>query len=169
MSITTTYRIAAVQAAPVFLNLEATIEKTISLIESAANHGAKLIAFPETWIPGYPWFIFLDSPLWGMQFLKQYHSNSLVIDSQQYQRIEQAAADNNIVVVLGFSEKDNGSLYISQSIIDPTGKTLLTRRKLKPTHAERMIFGEGDGSSLNVIETSLLYVSSYKHFGILAR
>ncbi|MDX7992054.1 carbon-nitrogen hydrolase family protein [Xenorhabdus littoralis] len=155
MSITTTYRIAAVQAAPVFLNLEATIEKTISLIESAANHGAKLIAFPETWIPGYPWFIFLDSPLWGMQFLKQYHSNSLVIDSQQYQRIEQAAADNNIVVVLGFSEKDNGSLYISQSIIDPTGKTLLTRRKLKPTHAERMIFGEGDGSSLNVIETSL--------------
>ncbi|PHM39145.1 aliphatic nitrilase [Xenorhabdus mauleonii] len=59
------------------------------------------------------------------------------------------------MVVLGFSEKNNSSLYISQSIIDPTGKTLLTRRKLKPTHVERTIFGEGDGSSLNVIETSL--------------
>ncbi|MDX7989307.1 carbon-nitrogen hydrolase family protein [Xenorhabdus sp. 12] len=154
MSITT-FRVAAVQAAPIFLDLEATLEKTISLIESAADHGAKLIAFPETWIPGYPWFIWLDSPLWGMQFLKQYHDNSLVINSEQYKRIEQAAADNNIMVVLGFSEKNNSSLYISQSIIDPTGKTLLTRRKLKPTHVERTIFGEGDGSSLNVIETSL--------------
>ncbi|PHM39144.1 aliphatic nitrilase [Xenorhabdus mauleonii] len=74
MSITT-FRVAAVQAAPIFLDLEATLEKTISLIESAADHGAKLIAFPETWIPGYPWFIWLDSPLWGMQFLKQYHDN----------------------------------------------------------------------------------------------
>ncbi|MDC9588944.1 carbon-nitrogen hydrolase family protein [Xenorhabdus sp. XENO-10] len=155
MSITTIYRVAAVQAAPIFLNLEATVAKTISLIESAANYGTKLIAFPETWIPGYPWFIWLDSPLWGMQFFEQYHNNSLVINSQQYQKIEQAAADNNIMVVLGFSEKDNGSLYISQSIIDQTGQTLLTRRKLKPTHVERAIFGEGDGSSLNVIETTL--------------
>ncbi|MDX7988660.1 carbon-nitrogen hydrolase family protein [Xenorhabdus sp. 12] len=150
-----TFRVAAVQAAPIFLDINATIEKTISLIASAANHGAKLIAFPETWIPGYPWFIWLDSPLWGMQFIKQYHDNSLVINSQQYQRIERAAADNNIMVVLGFSEKDHGSLYISQSIIDQTGKTLLTRRKLKPTHVERALFGEGDGSSLNVIETDL--------------
>uniref|UniRef100_UPI0036DC67F0 carbon-nitrogen hydrolase family protein n=1 Tax=Photorhabdus sp. RM322S TaxID=3342825 RepID=UPI0036DC67F0 len=155
MSTNPTYRVAAVQAAPIFLDLEATVTKTIALIESAAGNGAKLIAFPETWIPGYPWFIWLDSPLWGMQFLKQYHNNSLVLDSQHYQRIEQAAADNHIMVVLGFSEKDKGSLYISQSIIDQTGKTLLARRKLKPTHVERTIFGEGDGSGLNVIETSL--------------
>ncbi|CAQ84182.1 MULTISPECIES: carbon-nitrogen hydrolase family protein [Photorhabdus] len=155
MSTNTTYRVAAVQAAPVFLDLEATVAKTITLIESAANNGAKLIAFSETWIPGYPWFIWLDSPLWGMQFLKQYHNNSLVIDSKQYQRIEQAAADNNIMVVLGFSEKDKGSLYMSQSIIDQTGKTLLTRRKLKPTHVERTIFGEGDGSDLSIVKTPL--------------
>ncbi|WP_416775718.1 nitrilase-related carbon-nitrogen hydrolase [Xenorhabdus budapestensis] len=155
MLINTTYRVAAVQAAPVFLDLEATVAKTISLIESAASQGASLIAFPETWILGYPWFIWLDSPLWCTQFIKQYHNNSLVLNSLQYQRIDQAAADHNIMIVLGFSEKDNGSLYISQSIIDQTGQTLLTRRKLKPAHAERTIFGEGDGSSLNVVKTAL--------------
>ncbi|OCA53107.1 carbon-nitrogen hydrolase family protein [Photorhabdus namnaonensis] len=155
MSTNTTYRVAAVQAAPVFLDLEATVAKTITLIELAANNGAKLIAFPETWIPGYPWFIWLDSPLWGMQFVKQYHNNSLIIGSHQYQRIEQAAADNNIMVVLGFSEKDKGTLYMSQSIIDQTGKTLLARRKLKPTHVERTLFGESDGSGLSVVETPL--------------
>ncbi|PHM54356.1 carbon-nitrogen hydrolase family protein [Xenorhabdus sp. KK7.4] len=155
MSINTTFRVAAVQAAPIFLDLEATLAKTISLIELAASHGAKLIAFPETWIPGYPWFIWLDSPLWSMKFIQKYHHNSLTINNQQYKRIEKAAADNNIMVILGFSEKDHGSLYISQAIIDQTGQTLLTRRKLKPTHVERTIFGEGDGSSLDVVETAL--------------
>lgn len=149
------YRVAAVQAAPEFLNLEATVDKTISLIEEAALGGASLIAFPETWIPGYPWFAWLGAPIWGMKFIQAYHDNSMLIDSVQFDRIAQAASRCNITVVLGFSEKDAGSLYIAQAILSPEGKTIATRRKLKPTHVERALFGEGDGSDLAVHDTNL--------------
>ena len=142
------FRAAAVQAAPVFLDLDAGIDKALTLIEEAAKHGAKLIAFPETWLPGYPWFIWLDSPAWGMQFIQRYHDNSLVYGSPQAERLSKAAKDNAIMVVMGLSEKAGGSLYMGQWIIDAEGRTVATRRKLKPTHVERTIYGEGDGSDL---------------------
>jgi len=149
------FRAAAVQAAPVFLDLDATVDKTVALIAEAAQGGAELIAFPETWIPGYPWFIWLDSPAWGMQFVQRYHDNSLVYGSPQADRIAKAAKDNSIMVVLGHSEKHGGSLYMGQWIIDADGKTVAMRRKLKPTHVERTVFGEGDGSDLSVFDTKL--------------
>ena len=71
-------RVAAVQAAPVFLDLDGTIDKTIRLMKDAADQGVKLIAFPETWIPGYPWWIWLNSPAMGMQYVQRYNDNSLV-------------------------------------------------------------------------------------------
>ena len=149
------YRVAAIQAAPAFLDLDASIEKTIRLIREAAKNGARLIAFPETWIPGYPWFAWLDSPAWGMQFIQRYHDNSLVLGSPEYQQLAAAARDHKIWVALGYSEKAAGSLYMGQALIDDAGNTVQTRRKLKPTHAERTIFGEGDGSHLTVSETEI--------------
>ena len=149
------FRAAAVQAAPVFLDLDAGIDKAIKLIKEAAQGGAKLIAFPETWLPGYPWFIWLDSPAWGMQFIQRYHDNSLIYGSPQAERLAKAAKDNAIMVVMGHSEKAGGSLYMAQWIIDAEGRTLAMRRKLKPTHVERTVFGEGDGSDLTVHDTAL--------------
>jgi aliphatic nitrilase len=149
------FRVAAVQAAPAFLDLEGTVSKGISLIEEAASNGAKLIAFPETWIPGYPWWIWLDSPAWGMRFVQRYFDNSLVLGSEQARRLNQAAADNKIFVVMGYSERSGGSLYMGQSIISDKGETIFTRRKLKPTHVERTVFGEGDGSHLCVMDTEI--------------
>ena len=149
------FRAAAVQAAPAFLDLDAGIDKAIDLIQQAARNGAKLIAFPETWLPGYPWFIWLDSPAWGMQFVQRYHDNSLVYGTPQADRLAQAARQNKIMVVMGHSERQAGSLYIAQWIIDENGETVAQRRKLKPTHVERTVFGEGDGSDLSVWETSL--------------
>ena len=149
------FRAAAVQAAPAFLDLDAGIDKAIDLIQQAARNGAKLIAFPETWLPGYPWFIWLDSPAWGMQFVQRYHDNSLVYGTPQADRLAQAARQNKIMVVMGHSERQAGSLYIAQWIIDENGETVAQRRMLKPTHVERTVFGEGDGSDLSVWETSL--------------
>ncbi len=146
---------AAVQAAPAFLDLDAGIDKAITLIEQAAAKGAELIAFPETWLPGYPMFIWLDSPAWGMQFIQRYHDNSLVYGTPQAERIARAAKDNRIMVVMGHSEKSGGSLYMGQWIIDAEGHTVARRRKLKPTHVERTLFGEGDGSDLSVHDTAL--------------
>ena len=149
------FRAAAVQAAPAFLDLEASIDKALRLIAEAARNGARLIAFPETWLPGYPWFIWLDSPAWGMQFIQRYHDNSLTYGSAQAERIAQAAKDHSIMVVMGHSEKQGGSLYMGQWIIDAEGRTVAQRRKLKPTHVERTIFGEGDGCDLSVYPTEL--------------
>lgn len=149
------FRAAAVQAAPVFLDLDATVDKSIELIAEAARQGAQIIAFPETWLPGYPWFIWLDSPAWGMQFIQRYHDNSLRYDSAQAERLARAAREHAIMVVMGHSEKFAGSLYMGQWIIGADGETIARRRKLKPTHVERTMFGEGDGSHLSVHDTPL--------------
>ncbi|HSV52615.1 MAG TPA: carbon-nitrogen hydrolase family protein [Burkholderiaceae bacterium] len=149
------FRAAAVQAAPVFLDLDASIDKAIGLIKQAAGEGAQLIAFPETWLPGYPWFIWLDSPAWGMQFIQRYHDHSLVYGSPQAARIAKAAKDHRIMVAMGLSEKYKGSLYMGQWLIGADGETIAMRRKLKPTHVERTMFGEGDGSDLSVFDTPL--------------
>jgi nitrilase len=148
-------RVAAVQAAPAFLNLDATIDKTISLMKEAAKQGVKLIAFPETWIPGYPWWIWLSSPAIGMQYVQRYHDNSLVVGSAEFGRLGQAARDLGIWLSTGFSEKAGGSLYMGQALFDDQGRVVKTRRKLKPTHVERTVFGEGDGTDLAVMETEI--------------
>lgn len=149
------YKVAAVQAAPEFLNLDKGIEKAISLIKEASENGAALIAFPEVWLPGYPWWIWLDSPAWGMQFVRRYFENALEIDSEPFKKLCKAAARYQIHVVMGYCERSHGSLYLGQATIDSSGKIIGTRRKLKPTHAERMVFGEGDGSDLVVHTTEL--------------
>ena len=149
------FRAAAVQAAPVFLNLEASIDKAIALIEEAATAGAELIAFPETFLPGYPWHIWLDAPAWAFQFTAEYFDNSLEYGSVEADRLATAARDNHIMVVMGLSERFQGSLYIAQWIIGADGHTIATRRKLKPTHVERTVYGEGDGTDLSVYDTDL--------------
>lgn len=149
------YKVAVVQAAPVFMDLEKSIDKAIDYIAEASGNGAKLIAFPETWLPGYPWWIWLENPAFGMQYIQEYHQNSLSYGSPQAQRLADAAKQYDMHVAMGVSEKDQGSIYMGQWFIDNNGETIATRRKLKPTHVERSLFGEGDGSDLKVYDTDL--------------
>lgn len=146
----TKYNAACVQAAPTFLDLDAGVEKACSLISDAAQEDCKLIAFPETWLPGYPWWIWLGSPAWGMPFFARYFENSMAVGDKYTQKLCDCARKNNINVVMGFSERDGGSLYIAQVFINTEGKVVGSRRKLKPTHVERTVFGEGDGSHFQV-------------------
>ena len=151
----TKYKVAAVQAAPEFLDVEKGVAKAVALIKEAAGAGASLIAFPEVWLPGYPWWIWLDSPAWGMQFVGRHFANAIEVGDANYERLREAAASSKIHVVVGYSERAAGTLYIAQSIFNDRGEVVANRRKLKPTHAERTVFGEGDGSHLAVHDTDL--------------
>jgi aliphatic nitrilase len=148
-------RVAAVQAEPAWLDLAAGVDQMVRLIGEAAAGGAQLVTFGETFIPGYPWWIWLDSPAAGMQFVPRYAVNSMTRDGAEMDRIRAAAAEHHTHVVFGFSERAGGSLYMAQAFISGTGELIAVRRKLKPTHVERSVFGEGDGSDLQVHDTPL--------------
>ena len=149
------FKVAAVQAAPEFLDLDAGIDKAVRLIEDAAAQGAKLVAFPETWLPGYPWYIWLDATAMYMPLVPRYVANSVVEGSEQDKRLAKAARDNMIHVVMGLSWNVNGTLYMGQWHYGPDGEVISRRRKLKPTHVERTVFAEGDGSDMTVVDTDL--------------
>jgi nitrilase len=151
----TSYKVAVVQAAPIFMDLDRTVDKGIALIEEAAASGARLIAFPECWVPGYPWWAWLSAPAHNLKYFAAYHENCLVVDSPQFLRLCAAAKANKVFVSMGASERDHGSLYMAQFLIDDAGVLIKARRKLKPTFVERTVFGEGDGSDLDVSATSI--------------
>lgn len=164
---------ATVQAEPVWFDAAATVEKAVRLIREAADNNAQIIAFPEVFIPGYPYHIWQDSPFAGMgKFAVRYHEQSLPIDSPLIVRLQDAARDNNICVVIGFSERDGGSLYMSQLVINEKGDIVARRRKLKPTHVERTVFGEGDGSDIAVYDLPIGRVGAlncWEHFQTLTK
>ncbi|WP_305983881.1 carbon-nitrogen hydrolase family protein [Roseibium sp. MMSF_3544] len=149
------FKAAAVQAAPIFMDLSASVDKAIRLIEEAASQNAKLIVFPETFLPGYPWYIWLDAAAMYMPHVPGYVANSLVADSAEDKRLAKAAKDNDMHVIMGVSWNVNGTLYMGQFHYGPDGEIISRRRKLKPTHVERSVYGEGDGSDMVVHDTDL--------------
>lgn len=149
------FKAAAVQAAPIWLDREACTEKACSLIIQAGREGAELVGFPEVWLPGYPSWVFLGTPLWGNDFFAELYANAVEIPSPTTARLCEAAKQAGIHVVMGMNERAGASLYCTQLVIDAEGNILGRRRKLKPTHAERTAWGQGDGSDLQVFDTAL--------------
>jgi nitrilase len=152
------FRAAIVQDSPVFLNLAASVEKACLLIERAAAGGAKLIAFPETWLPGYPvWLDFAPGAgLWDHPPAKALFSllfeNSIELDGPEVDTLAAKAAESGATVVMGAHERVNGTLYNTMLYLG-AGGLLGYHRKLMPTYTERLIWGQGDGSSLAVVNT----------------
>lgn len=149
------FKAAVVQAAPVFMDLDGCIDKAIGFIQRASKEGAKIVAFSEAWFPGYPLWIWLSPTAHNVQHFQRYHENSLVVGSEQFQRLAKAAKDNNIFLSIGASERDHGSLYLAQFLFSDQGELIQGRRKLKPTHMERTVYGDGDGSDFGVFDTDL--------------
>ncbi|WP_437773334.1 carbon-nitrogen hydrolase family protein [Arthrobacter sp. KNU40] len=150
-----TVRAAAAQVEPVWLDARASVEKAIAYIEEASRRDVELIVFPEVYIPGYPWWIWHGPFSYASRFVPDYHANSIARDGIEIKQLARAARDNRIAVVMGFSEYDRGSLYISQAVISELGELVAVRRKLKPTHVERSIYGDGTGADLLVHELSV--------------
>lgn len=150
------FKVAAVQAAPVFLDREKTTEKACRLIRSAGKEGAKVIGFPECFIPGFPhWFDYrLARECKG--FIAELFKNSVEIPSSVTDALCQAAKDAAATVVMGLNERDPGSmgtLYNTQLFIGPDGQILGKHRKLVPTWTERLVHTGGDASTLKVFNT----------------
>jgi predicted amidohydrolase len=155
-------RVAAVQAAPAFLNREATVEKAVGLIAEAAAGGAGLVAFPETWIPGYPAWIF-GAAGWDDAAQKRVfgrlNANAVEVPGPAVDALCAAAKEAGVVVAIGMTERDaktsRGTLYNSILYVSERGEVLGVHRKLMPTHAERIVWGQGDGSTLHVFDTTI--------------
>lgn len=148
---------AAVQAAPVFLDRDATIDKACEIIGEAGSAGAELIVFPETWVPGYPFWT--TSPrLFSGDLFAQLWKNAVEVGSAAAGRLAEAARSANAFVVIGVNERDivsRGTLYNSLLYFSPNGELVHRHRKLMPTFTERTVWGFGDGSDLGIIETPL--------------
>ena len=150
---TSQLHVALVQAPPVFLNLAASLDKAIGLIEEATLAGARLIVFPETWLTGYP--VWLDeapgSAMWGHapaeSLFRRLFENSPALDGPEIARLAAVASERDVEVILGVHERLGGSLYNAIVFLAP-GEPARVHRKLTPTYNERLIWAQGDGSTL---------------------
>src|SRR5690606_20713622 len=163
-------RVAAVHAASVFLDRDGSIDKACRLIEEAAAEGAKLIAFPEAFVPGYPYWIWTHTPATGAPLFFDFYSNAITIPSDAVDRLGAAAKRAGAYVVIGVTEREGGTLYNTMLFFDDQGRLTNRHRKLQPTHVERTVWGRGDGSDLFVQETPFGRVGSLaRHLGAVAR
>lgn len=165
-------RAAAIQIAPDFENVDGTLNKVLEAIDEAAARGAQLAVFPETFVPYYPYFSFVQPPvLQGPAHLRLIE-RAVVVPGPVTAAVAERARARGMVVVLGVNERDHGSLYNTQLVFDADGRLVLKRRKITPTYHERMVWGQGDGAGLQVVDTAVGRVGAlacWEHYNPLAR
>jgi nitrilase len=149
-------RVAVVQASPVFLDREATVRKGVELINEAADQGARIIAFPEVWVPGYPLWVY-GAASWGDEKAKRAYARllaqSVAVPSPATEALSDVAVEREVSVVMGINEVSGGTLYNSLLYLQPDGRVVV-HRKLVSTHAERIVWARAqDGSGLVVLDT----------------
>jgi aliphatic nitrilase len=151
------FKAAAVQTSPVFLNAEKTIDKAIAFVKEAADNGAQLIAFPEVFVSGYPYWNWIMTPVQGSKWYEKLYKSAITADGSEVKRLCDAAKEFNIHIVIGINEKGTsyGEIYNTNLIIDNNGNLIGKHRKLVPTWAEKLTWTSGDGSSLKVYKTEV--------------
>ncbi len=176
-------RVAIAQSAPVYLDKQASLAKALDLIQQAAKRGAQLIAFGETWLPGYPAWLDVcpGAALWESAPVKnvfaRLRANSIVVPGVEVNALSEAARDLKITIVIGANERvdagpGNGTLYNSLLTISEDGQLANYHRKLVPTYTERLVWGNGDGRGLEAVPTSAGRVGGlicWEHWMPLAR
>ena len=153
---------AVVQACPILFDKKKTIEKIGDLTSKAAQQNAGLILFPEVFIPGYPRGLSFGTVVGGRsdegrELFLRYWENAIEVQSKETEQLGKFAKEAKAYLVIGVTEKDKTSdtLFCTLLYFSPSGELLGKHRKLKPTAAERILWGEGDGRDLNVYETPL--------------
>ncbi|WP_234188174.1 carbon-nitrogen hydrolase family protein [Shinella sp. NM-101] len=152
------FKAAAVQAAPVFLNTEATVDKVCALIGEAAGNGARLVAFPEVFVSAYPYWSWVMNPVEGSPWFEKLVRSAVHVPGPEIAKIAEAAARHRINVVIGVNERSRngiGTIYNTLVTIADDGRILGRHRKLVPTWAEKLTWAPGDASALKVHDTSI--------------
>src|SRR5258708_769278 len=176
-------RVAIAQFAPVYLDKRASLAKALALIQQAAKRDAQLVAFGETWLPGYPAWLDVcpGAALWENASAKdvfaRLRTNSITVPGDEVNALSEAARDLKIAIVIGASERvdagpGNGTLYNSLLTISEDGQLRNHHRKLVPTYTERLVWGNGDGAGLEAVRTSVGRVGGlicWEHWMPLAR
>jgi aliphatic nitrilase len=158
MSSLISFKAAAIQAAPVFLDAQRTAHKAATLIREASARGARLIAFPEVFIPGYPYWNWITDPVTGSAWFEKLVRAAIHVPGPEIAIVCNAARETGTYVVMGVNERGPislGVLYNTLVFIGPDGRILGKHRKLVPTWAEKLTWTGGDGSSLRVYATDL--------------
>jgi nitrilase/aliphatic nitrilase len=152
------FRAAAVQAAPVFLDRDATIDKIAKLVPEAKSMGADLVVFPESFIPTFPVWTIILAPIDSHDFYKRMFENSVLVPSPQSRKLGEIARQNEVFLSVGVTEKSDysmGAMWCTQLLYDKTGKLINRHRKLVPTWAEAMVWTPGDASDLRIVNTEI--------------
>jgi nitrilase len=151
-------KICAAHVAPVFLDAERTVAKALALVTEAARAGARLIAFPESFLPGFPVWAAVQAPIKNHEYFKRLAANSVEVPGPQVQQLCETAREHNIFVSIGISERSAvsvGCLWNSNLLIGADGSLLNHHRKLVPTFYEKLIWANGDGAGLTVHDTEI--------------
>src|SRR5260370_21940331 len=176
-------RVAIAQSAPVYLDKQASLAKALGVIRQAAKRGAQLVAFGETWLPGYPAWLDVcpGAALWENPSTKdvfaRLRANSIVVPGEEVHALREAARDFKIVIMIGVNERvdagpGKGTLYNSLLTISEDGQLTNHHRKLVPAYTERLVWGNGDGRGLDAVPTSAGRVGGlicWEHWMPLAR
>ena len=165
---------AAVQLSPVLYSREATVDKIVRKINELGHKGVQFATFPETIVPYYPYFSFLQPAyqiVAGREHLKLL-DQAVTVPSPATHAIGDACREAGVVASIGVNERDGGTLYNTQLLFDADGVLIQRRRKITPTYHERMVWGQGDGSGLCAVDTRVGRIGQlacWEHYNPLAR
>ena len=168
----TVIKAAAVQLSPVLYSREGTVDKIIRQIVALGREGVQFATFPETVVPYYPYFSFVQPPF---RMAAEHHrllEQAVTVPSAVTQAIGEACKEAGLVASVGVNERDGGTLYNAQLLFDADGGLIQHRRKISPTYHERMVWGQGDGSGLRAVDSAVGRIGSlacWEHYNPLAR
>ena len=168
----TIVKAAAVQISPVLYSRQGTVEKIVKKIRELGKQDVQFATFPETVVPYYPYFSFVQPAFAMGKEHQRLLEQSVTVPSAETRAIGEAAKDANMVVSIGVNERDGGSIYNTQLLFDADGTLIQRRRKITPTYHERMIWGQGDGSGLRAVDSAVGRIGQFacwEHYLPLAR
>jgi aliphatic nitrilase len=165
---------AAVQLSPVLYSREGTVEKIVRTIHELGRQRVQFATFPETVIPYYPYFSFVQSPLQNIVGPEQRRllDQAVTVPSAATDALAAAARQAGVVASIGINERDGGTVYNTQLLFDADGTLIQRRRKISPTYHERMVWGQGDGSGLRAVDSHVGRIGQlacWEHYNPLAR